>query len=414
MPGGAGLEHRGRLSSPRRIAPGGSRSKESAMNVTTRTYTTDRARVTRPDDGGLPNKLRDELEMFFCAYEGQIGIQSPMGSVCDRIAVSRAAHEESERRRRVAERSRKRALAKRKSPRGPSKTRITQADLLAVLGVPAASVEPEENAPREDPILTIADLVTAWPTSKSVPHVSAADVEHRAVMLVDGCATKRASRIRHALLQIGPYHRDALYLMCGPRSSCAEYKAEFGELAPLAELSETVEAAREALACDEGLVREAAVEAGLDAGDDALAELAETFWDAVGEERAERAKVAELRRGLEKAAECPRADVHEQIADGWRKVQANALASYTVRVSMDDSGRLSARLSALASADYELTAADALRHKLTSQPSPGADKVQREAHAEARKAFVRDVHRDIRNIWRRASEAYAAARGGWT
>lgn len=353
-----------------------------------------------PTTFGLPQKKRAELEQFFCAFEGEAGLRSTTGSVAERLAASRAAAEESGRRRRRAEIDRKRAA----EDLGPGLISPDGAIRAASRGGP--------------PILTIDDLITARPTSKGSP-AAWDDVESRMVALVDSGSVRRAGVVRSALRQVHPRHLVVLYRVCGPRNGHAEH-AVFGDLAPIADLTDAAETLRDHYALRLGVEREADVTATSAAALDALLEeRAGWFWRAAQEEHDLRARayVSEGRALLaeteaaERARLLARAERRRKEADLRRTEQGLALRAHEAAVRDGARGSLSARLSALASADREISAADALSRRLAEKPSATATKEARARHKAELASFVGDVAADAKKLWIAASLAYLAERG---
>lgn len=275
--------------------------------------------------------------------------------------------------------------------------------------------------------------------------------DESAVALLDSGATKRANRIRRALERMGDRDVVVLYRLYGPRNASAE-GACFKALAPIADMTPAVDDAREEMALVSGEKRETAVDANFAVSHARRARMLERdFWRAArtiagldrriaeaeeGEGPRRRIEIlgdadafGPVTSGHQKSLDRLARDVkgiHELQAqrDAWQTVLGTALTHFEDAMAGRETSRLGATLSALCSADREITHADAIRAKLApfpeSKETPPEDKralkawtaarkVERQAWDGARKAWVAEVVSQAMAIRKVASAAFLLA-----
>ena len=405
-----------------------------------KTFTTDARGIARPTPIGLSPADQGDLTFFFSEFVGIVGLRSPTGAIAERLAADRAATEEANRRRREAEKERKLRLKnardKAQKARPAQRYSVTAADLLDALGIDAPRADEETREPKVDvaPILTIDDLVTAWP-STSGRTLNYGDEEDRMVGLIDAGRRndknrgplERATRVLERLRRMidkpsGWRHVEVLRRLCGPRRAAADY-ATLGDVAPIATLTAAVAEARDALALAEGEARDERTAAAWDDNHPRLQRDTERrFWKAAGmpSQLRARAEASRAEALVAEAAGKGEARARLEASARWCETRAallddelpttlaGLLYEYEIRAANYEQGRLSARLSAMASADREITAEDALRVRL-APAAPHLPKAARAAHDAARKAFAVEVRRQAERLRIAAAGAYREA-----
>lgn len=374
---------------------------------------------------GLGLSHREELTEFFGgpgrpgeareAYEAAVGLRSTFNDAAERLAASRAASEEANRRRRQLEGRRK------KLARGAAGAR--DADLLALLGLRLEEVE--------RPILTHDDMVTARPTSKGGGGGPGA-ADERLLALAWHGVSRRVRAVREALSRMTTADVVVLYRVLGPRNLHQEAltygaKSPLGELSPLAPLTAAAEEAREEVAAEAGLLLEEGATRHVDElGAVRADELETAFWEAAAEEVDARAR-AYVQRGRarllreERAAgglveersireHEERAARADRLAEAWRVAQGRALEAFRADAEGAPARRLGATYAALAAGDRATSAEDAVRRAL-APARPGATAEERAQHEARRADFLRRATVDARRLWADASRAYLLARG---
>jgi hypothetical protein len=205
----------------------------------------------------------------------------------------------------------------------------------------------------------------------------------------------------------------ALHRLYGDVLCPAEYRKAFSDLAPLASLTDAAAAARDRLACETGLEREArAVEPMQRAMADSRAQLQRDLERAVKAANHVVDRIDALNRHIArdvaKAAAAPDEPVDVEATERPARVAALArrLTAWDQHIAAIEAaaqcdGVLRARIGVLAGADREVTVDDAIRHTL-----------HRTRHDVAnRSAFVVAVRKDASALKARAHEAYKAAKG---
>lgn len=240
----------------------------------------------------------------------------------------------------------------------------------------------------------------AW---SSGGHSSSGAFHDRMPDLIDKGTVRKAAPIYRALLETPTAQVVVLSLLCGPGSPDANTET-FGDIAPIAHLTDTAEAAREILALHAGESRDVALCRAFSANRERRqSEFAREFWHAAG-------RAVRLDDLVTKRLTAPRCQTEDgaRITNemearriGWWDVMAKILDAYAY------DGELPARLSTLASADLEISARDAIRAKLA--PFSGANKEARAAHMAARKEFISGVKTDGEQLRINAACAYKAA-----
>lgn len=220
--------------------------------------------------------------------------------------------------------------------------------------------------------------------------------------------TLREMDARGQALELVALHRLYGDVLCPP-----EYRKAFGDLAPLASLTDAAETARARLACETGLEREARVAEPMQrAMADSRAKLHQDLERAVKAANHVVDRIDALNRKIAadvaKAAAAPDEPVDAEVAERPARVAALArrLTAWdqhiaTLEAAAQCDGVLRARIGVLAGADREVTVDDAIRHTL-----------HRTRHDVAnRSAFVVAIKGDASALSSRAHAAYQIAKG---
>lgn len=248
-------------------------------------------------------------------------------------------------------------------------------------------------------------------------------VEEHAVRLADRKSTQTANRVRRALRHMiaSGQDRDVVVLnkLHGPTAPSRDMSV-FGSLAMLVDMTEAVDAVRDELALQEGESRETKVGAELaQTLPEVRDHFAETFWSLVGRQLRD---VDRLTRSVAQAARgqavgrrmAPGIAELQKRVQAWPGVLAGVLERYRRADDYIPQGSLLGRLSAMASADRELTHADALRHAMAPYRGPRGPKghPHTEAHAAwqtARDVFVSAAKTDALRLRADATRHYLVA-----
>lgn len=270
---------------------------------------------SKPVALGLSQKEEGELRWFFCEYEAEIGLRTTFREQAEILAGARSGLQfEAECDDGVEGKMIRLALDARQFRRPRAK--------------------PENG-------MKVKVTFQARPFEDEMPD------------RIDRGVLRRARELYHALCVMPSEHVTTLWLLCGPRRP-QEWDHVFGDLAPIVHLTSAAEEARERLATREGEAREEATERRWDGDED----IAETFWMAAGDWMRLGEEI-ELRRANPRMRKPKSVAITERLVlerAWWRDVMKRVVE-----------GRLSARISALASADHELTTKDAIRRCLRAQ-----------------------------------------------
>lgn len=300
------------------------------MNATTKTYTTERARVARPTTLGLSTGDIAQLKDFFRWHASTCGFRSGQGAF--------------------------------------------EASCHGITGGGAGNTVDEQLATTVD--------------SRNYH---------------DGRRVERALRLMTARGE--GWAVTVLFLLYGEHPVGArDYAAAFADVWPIAHLTDAAEAVRETMALHEGNARDAAIDHAYDETEDQrLAGLETLFWECAGRIARCEAILASPRAKPLRRLEA------EQKLDGWWKT-----AETTLKAFLGDGGRLRARLTAIGSADRELSAMSALRRRLRySGPVDAKGKPNKDAFAaweQAKAAWTASVRIEADQLRARASSAYRSAR----
>jgi len=200
-------------------------------------------------------------------------------------------------------------------------------------------------------------------------------------------------------------HVTVLYLLYGEAPIGArEYAASFGDVWQIAHLTDAAELAREHYALHEGTDRESTIAAAFDESNDQRRQGLEVlFWECAK-------RIARLDDMLTNPRTKPATRLEvERRRDGWHRTMATTLHAYE-----GDGGRLRARLTALESADRELSTTSALRRRLRyAGPVDDKGRPNKDAHAawiSGKLAFTTEVRIEADRLRVRASTSYVQAR----
>ena len=230
------------------------------------------------------------------------------------------------------------------------------------------------------------------------------DVHERMATLIDEGTIRSASRVTRTLRAMieRAEHLEVtvIYHLHGePPPHARELPRDFGELGAIVHLTDVVEEERERMALLEGNARDRRI---AHAYHEDLVErrawLQHAFWEAAGE-------MAALR---------PQSAKREKLLGAWREVQRRALREYGELEPQVAQHSLSARLSAIASADKEATALGALTARLVYRgkrdPSGRPDPDAHAAWQRARADFVMRAQRESHALRVRSTRAYLRAK----
>lgn len=224
-------------------------------------------------------------------------------------------------------------------------------------------------------------------------------IEEAMVALMDTKSVTRARAVRATLNRMNDKGQGAyvvvLHRIYGARPP-GEPVEEFRELSPIVELTDIVEDARRSMVEVEGVIRGIMTEGNVEAE----AGHVETFWEAAGEYQGLAKKIVKIKANGSDPAKLQTARLER---DAWRDVMQLA-------IMQEEAGKNAVRTS-VASADREITTADAVRGKLHFAGEAGT--VEHDLWKAARAVFIIRARREAEALRVDAEKAFMRSGGAW-